>query len=113
MFTQAAHPAAGVGILVRWHPTFLEVGRDVHSSGRGIALEYRSRGGHMLAVVVYFLADHDVDVVRSLLAWVLGVMAPPPWGVYPDARGPQCQPGVGSRVPDGPSCPRRPVGNFL
>ena len=55
-FTQAAHPAAGVGILVRWHPTFLEVGRDTHSSGRGLALEYRSRGGHILAVVVYFPA---------------------------------------------------------
>ena len=42
-FTQAAHPAAGVGIPVRWHPTVLEVGRDIHSSGLGLALEYRSR----------------------------------------------------------------------
>ena len=75
-FTQAAHPAAGVGVLVRWHPTFREVGRDMHSSGRGIALEYRCRGGHVLAVMVYFPADQDLDVVRSLLAWVLGVMAP-------------------------------------
>ena len=75
-FTQAAHPAAGVGVLVRCHPTFLEVGRHIHSSGRGIALEYRSRGGHVLAVVVFFPVDQDVDLLRSLLAWVLGVMAP-------------------------------------
>ena len=75
-FTQAAHPAAGVRVLVRWHPTFREVGRDVHSSGQGIALEYRSRGGHILAVVVYFPADQDLDVRRSLLAWALGGMAP-------------------------------------
>ena len=71
-----AHPAAGVGILVRWHPTFLEVGRDVHTIGRGLALEYRSHRGQMLAVVVYFPAYQDVDVVRSLLARVLSVMAP-------------------------------------
>ena len=50
--------------------------RRMPSSGRGIALEYRSRGGHILAVVVYFPADQDLDVVRSLLAWALGVMAP-------------------------------------
>ena len=36
-FTPAAHPAAGVGLLVRWHPTFWEVWRDRHSSGRGLA----------------------------------------------------------------------------
>ena len=63
-------------MLVRWHPTFREVWRDMHSSGRGIALEYHCRGGHVLAVVVYFPADQDLDVVRSLLAWILGVMAP-------------------------------------
>ena len=75
-FTQAAHPAAGVGMLVRWHPTFREVWRDMHSSGRGMALEYHCRGGHVLAVMVYFPADQDLDVVRSILAWVLGIMAP-------------------------------------
>ena len=75
-FTQATHPAARVGILVHWHPTFLEVGRDIHSIGRGLALDYRSCGAHILAVVVYFPADHEVDVVRSLLALVLSVMAP-------------------------------------
>ena len=31
---------------------------------------------HILAVVVCFPADRDVDVVRSLLAWALSVMAP-------------------------------------
>ena len=75
-FTPAAHPAAGVGLLVRWHPTFREVWRDMHSSGRGVALEYHCRGGHILAVVVYFPADQDLDVVRSILSWALGVMAP-------------------------------------
>ena len=75
-FTPAAHPAAGVGLLVRWHPTFREVWRDMHSSGRGVALEYHCRGGHILAVVVYFAADQDLDMVRSNLAWALGVMAP-------------------------------------
>ena len=30
-FTQAAHPAAGTGVLVRWHPTFMEVGRDIQA----------------------------------------------------------------------------------
>ena len=75
-FTQAAHPAASVAILVHRHRTFLGVGRDIHSSARGLVLEYRSRGGHIVAVVVYFPADKDVDVVRSLLAWVLSVMAP-------------------------------------
>ena len=75
-FTQVAHPAAGVGILMCWPPTFLEVGRDTFSSGRGLALEYRSRGGRILAVVVCFPADQDVDMVRTLLAWVLSVMAP-------------------------------------
>ena len=74
-FTPAAHPGAGVGLLVRWHPTFREVWRDMHSSGRGVALEYHCRGGHILAVVVYFPADHDLDMVRSILAWALGVMA--------------------------------------
>ena len=44
-FTQAVHPAAGVGIKIHRHPTFLKVGRDTHSSGRGLALEYQSRGG--------------------------------------------------------------------
>ena len=53
---------------MRWRPTFGEVGKDIHFSGRGIALEFQSRGGHILAVVVYFPADHNVDVVRSLLA---------------------------------------------
>ena len=80
-FTQAAHPAACVGILIHWHPTFLEVGGDTHSNGRGLAVEYRSRGGRILAVVVYFPADQDVDLVRSLLAWVLSVLAPRQ-GVY-------------------------------
>ena len=75
-FTPAVHPAAGVGLLVRWHPTFREIWRDMHSGGRGVALEYHSRGGHVLAVVVYFPADQDLDMVRSILAWVLGVMAP-------------------------------------
>ena len=75
-FTPAAHPAAGVGVLVRWHSTFREIWRDMHSSGRGIALEYHCRGGHVLAVVVYLPADQDLDMVRSILAWVLGVMAP-------------------------------------
>ena len=75
-FTPAAHPAAGVGVLVRWHPTFREIWRDMNSSGCGIALEYHCRGGHVLAVVVYFPADQDLDMVRSILAWVLGVMAP-------------------------------------
>ena len=75
-FTPAVHPAAGVGLLVRWHPTFREVWRDIHSSGRGVALEYHCRGGHILAVVVYFPADQDLDVVRSILSWALGVMAP-------------------------------------
>ena len=84
--TQAAHPAAGVRVLVRWHPTFRSVGRDVHSKGKGIAFEYRSQGGHVLAVVVYFPADKDLDVVRSLLAWALGVMAPRR-GVYTQMLG--------------------------
>ena len=75
-FSPAAHPAAGVGFLVRWHPTFREVWRDMHSSGRGVALEYQCQGGHILAVVVYFPADQDLDMVRSILAWALGVMAP-------------------------------------
>ena len=48
----------------------------MQSSGRGIALEYHCRGGHVLAVVVYFPADQDLDMVRSILAWVMGVMAP-------------------------------------
>ena len=34
-----------------------EVGRDVHPSGRGLALEYRNRSGHELALVGYFPAD--------------------------------------------------------
>ena len=75
-FTPAAHPAAGVGLLVRWHPTFREVRRDMHSSGRGVALEYHCRGGHVLAVVVYFPADQDLDMMRSILAWALGIIAP-------------------------------------
>ena len=75
-FTPAAHAAAVVGLLVRWHPTFREVWRDMHSSRRGVALEYHCRGGHILAVVVYFPADQDLDMVRSILAWALGVMAP-------------------------------------
>ena len=49
-FTQTAHPAASVGVLVGWHPSFREVGRDMHSTGRCIALEYRCRGRHVLAV---------------------------------------------------------------
>ena len=110
--TPAAHPAAGVGVLVRWHPTFWEVGRDVHSSGRGIALEYRCRGGHILAVLVYFPVDQDLDVVRSILACALGVMAPASWGVYPDVGRPQRQPRLGDRFPAGPSWPRHPVGGF-
>ena len=48
----------------------------MHSSGRGVALEYHCWGGHVLAVVVYFPADHDLDMVRSILAWAMGVMAP-------------------------------------
>ena len=75
-FTPAAYPAAGVGLLVRWHPTFREVWRDMHSNGRGVALEYHCRGGHVLAVLVYFPADQDLDMVRSILAWALGVIAP-------------------------------------
>ena len=38
-FTLEAHPAARVGVLVRWQPTFREIWRDTHYSGRGIALE--------------------------------------------------------------------------
>ena len=75
-FTPAAHPAAGVGLLMRWHPNLWEVWQDIHSSGRGVALEYHFRGGHVLAVVVFFPADQDLDVVRSILSWALGVMAP-------------------------------------
>ena len=66
---------------MRWHPTSLEVGRDIHSNRRGIALEYRICEGHIMAVVVCFPADHDADLVRSLPAWVLSVMAPR-HGVY-------------------------------
>ena len=75
-FTQAAYPAAGMGMLVRWHPIFGKIAKDVHFRGRGIALEYHCRGGHVLAVVVYFPADQDMDVVRSILACVLVVIAP-------------------------------------
>ena len=74
--TPAAHPAAGPGMLVRWHPTFREMGRNLHSSGRGLVLEYRCQAGHILAVEVFFPADQGLDVVRSLLAWALGIMAP-------------------------------------
>ena len=75
-FTPAAHPAAGVGVLIGWHPIFQEIGRDMHPNGRGLALEYRSRGGRFLALVCYFPADQDVDVIRNLLAWALGLLAP-------------------------------------
>ena len=75
-FNQAAHPAAGLGVLVRCHPTFGEVWRDVHTGGRSIALEYHCRRGHVLAVVVYFPGHQDLDVVHSLLACILGVVSP-------------------------------------
>ena len=72
----AAHLVAGLWLLVLWLPTFWEVWRDTHSSWPGLALEYRCLGGNVLAVVGYFPADQDLDMVRSILAWALGVIAP-------------------------------------
>ena len=63
-------------MLIRWHPTFWEIGRDVHPIGHGVALEYRSRGGRILALAGYFPADQDVEVVCSLLAFALSFLAP-------------------------------------
>ena len=56
-FTPAAHPAAGIGVLICWHPTFRKIGRDMHHNGRGLPLEYSRSRGRFLALVCYFPAD--------------------------------------------------------
>ena len=38
LYTPAAHPARGPGCLIRWHPSFREIGRDAQPSGRGFGI---------------------------------------------------------------------------
>ena len=75
-FTSDTHTAAGVSILICWHSIFQEFARHMHTSGRALTVEYRSHPEEFLALVCYFPADEDADVVRSLLAWALSLLAP-------------------------------------
>ena len=110
-FTPTARPAAGVGLLIRWHLTFQQIGRDVHPSGRAPRVPQPRRTHFSFGGLLPCQPRHQ----RGAKPPSMGFECPSSTqrGRHPATGGPQRQPGLGGRLPHVPCRHHDPWDDFL